>query len=188
MISKIYIAHCEQDEPLAQELARTLWAVELESFSSLYRKARILPLGERIRFGIRQSDCFIPILTQEGVGSLEVNQEIGLAVGIDQLIIPLVEIGVKLPVLIHHLQPIVFFPEAYEDALGKLIQGIRELTKLDWLKIKCPYCGEEMTQYISPQEEVERALLAGTHLGTRYSYCQKNIHLDPRTFRPVLHQ
>ena len=188
MISKIYIAHCEQDEPLAQELARALWAVELESFSSLYRKARILPLGERIRFGIRQSDCFIPILTQEGAQSPEVNQEIGLAVGTDQFVIPLVEAGVELPILISHLQPIVFYPEAYEDALGKLIQNLRELTRLDWLKIKCPYCGEEMTQYISPQEEVERALLAGTHLGTRCSYCQKNIRLDPRTFRPVLHQ
>jgi len=186
MISKIYIAHCEQDEPLAQELARTLWTVELESFSSLYRKARILSLGERIRFGIRQSDCFIPILTQEGAESPEVNQEIGLAVGADQLVIPLVEAGVELPILIHHFQPIGFSPEAYEDALGKLIQSLRHLTRLDWLKIKCPYCGEEMTQYISPEEEVERALLAGTHLETRCGYCQKKIHLDPRTFRPVL--
>lgn len=186
MISRIYVAHCEQDEPLAQELARALWAVELESFSSLYRKARILSLGERIRFGIRQSDCFIPILTQDGAKSPEVNQEIGLAVGADQFIIPLVEAGVELPILIRHLQSIVFSPEAYEDALGKLIQNLRELTRLDWLKIKCPYCGEEMTQYISPQEEVERALLAGTHLETRCSYCQKTIRLDPRTFRPVL--
>lgn len=160
--------------------------MELESFSSLYRKARILFLGDRIRFGIRQSDCFIPILTQKGAGSPEVNQEIGLAVGTDQLIIPLIEAGVELPILIHHILPIVFSSEAYEDALGKLIQNLRELTRLDWLKIKCPYCGEEMTQYISPQEEVERALLAGTHLETRCSYCQKNIHMDPRTFRPML--
>jgi hypothetical protein len=186
MITKVYIAHCEQDELLAQELVRALWAVELESFSALYRKARILSLGERIRFGIRQSDCFIPILTQEGERSPEVNQEIGLAVGADQLVVPLVETGVKLPILIHHLQPIVFSPEAYEDALGKLIQNLRQLTRLDWLKIKCPYCGEEMTQYISPEEEIERALLAGTHLATKCSYCQKSIHLDPRTFIPVL--
>ncbi|RXA20236.1 TIR domain-containing protein [Methanosarcina sp. MSH10X1] len=186
MITKVYIAHCEQDELLAQELVRALWAVELESFSALYRKARILSLGDRIRFGIRQSDCFIPILTQEGMRSPEVNQEIGLAVGADQLVIPLIEAGVELPVLIHHLQPIVFSPEAYEDALGKLIQNLRQLTRLDWLKIKCPYCGEELTQYISPEEEVERALLAGTHLVTRCSYCQRNIQLDPRTFRPVL--
>ena len=117
MITKIYIAHCEQDEPLAQELARALWTVELESFSSLYRKARILSLAERIRFGVRQSDCFIPILTQQGMISPEVNQEIGLAVGTDQLIIPLLETGVELPVLLRHLQPIGFYPEAYGEPL-----------------------------------------------------------------------
>jgi hypothetical protein len=186
MITKIYIAHCEPDEPLAWELTLALWAVELESFSSLYRKALILSLAERIRFGIRQSDCVIPILTQEGAMSPQVNQEIGLAIGTDQFIIPLVEIGVELPVLIHHLQPIRFSHDAYEDALGKLIQNIRQLTRLDWLKIKCPYCGEEMTQYISPEEEVERALLSGKYLETRCSYCQKNIYLDPRTFRPMI--
>lgn len=186
MITKVYIAHCEQDEPLAQELARALWAVELESFFSVYRKALILSLAERIRFGVRQADCVIPIITSEGVKSPEVNQEIGLAIGTDQFIIPLVETGLELPVLIRHLQPISFSPDAYEDALGKLIQNIRQLTRLDWLKIKCPYCGEEMTQYISPEEEVEKALLAGKHLETRCSYCQRNINLDPRTFRPVL--
>lgn len=185
MISKIYISHCEQDESLAKELARALWAVELESFSCMYKKVRAISLDERIRFGIRHSDCFIPILTQEGAESPEVNQEIGFAVGTDQLVIPLVESRVELPILIYHLQPIIFFPEAYEDALGKLIQNLRELTKLDWLKIKCPYCGEEMTQYISPEEEVEKVLVLGTYLETRCSYCQKNIHLDPRTFRPV---
>jgi len=186
MITKVYIAHCEQDELLAQELTRALWAVELESFSSLYRKALILSLADRIRFGIRQSDCFIPVLTQQGVISPELNQEIGLAIGTDQFIIPIAENGVDLPVLIQHLQPIRFSPEAFEDALGKLIQNIRQLTRLDWLKIKCPYCGEEMTQYVSPEEEVEKALLAGKHLETKCSYCQKKISLDPRTFRPVL--
>ena len=185
MITKIYISHCEQDELLARELARTLWAVEIESYSSLYRKARILSLAERIRFGVRQSDCVIPLITQDGVRSPEVNQEIGLAAGLDQLIIPLVESGIELPVLIRHLQPVIFYPDTYEDALGKLIQGIIQLTKLDWLKIKCPYCGEEMTQYISPEEEVDKALLAGKHLETICSYCQRNIYLDPRTFRPV---
>lgn len=184
MISKIYISHCEQDEPFAQELARALWAVELESFSSLYRKALAFSPAERIRFGVRQSDCVIVILSQEGVVSPDVNQEIGLAVGIDQLIIPLAENEVRLPVLIRHLQPIRFSPEASEDALGKVIQNIRQLTRLDWLKIKCPYCGEEMTQYITPQNEVDRALIRGTNLETRCSYCERTVSLDPRTFCP----
>lgn len=185
MITKVYISHWKQDESLAQELARALWAVNLESFSSLYKKAAGLSQAERIRFGIRQSDCIITILTHEGVASPRVNQEIGLAVGTDQLIIPLVESGVELPVLISHLHPVSFSRDSYEDALGMVIQSIRDLTRLDWLKIRCPYCGEEMTQYMTPQEEVDRALFAGTDLETMCSYCERTIFLDPRTFRPL---
>jgi len=185
MITRAYISHCEQDERLAQELARALWAVNLESFSSLFKKAEALSQAELISFGIRHSDCVITILTREGVASPIVNQEIGLTVGTGQLIIPLVESGEELPVLIRHLQPISFSRDTYEDALGRLIYNIRQLTRLDWLKIKCPYCGEEMTQYITPEGEVEKALLAGTGLKTMCSYCEKTIFLNPRTFRPI---
>lgn len=185
MISRVYISHCEQDELLAQELARTLWAVNLESFSSLLKKAEALSQAELISFGIHHSDCVITVLTTEGLASPRVNQEIGLAVGTGQLIIPLIEQGEELPVLIRHLQPISFSRGAYEDALGKVIYNIRQLTRLDWLKIKCPYCGEEMTQYITPEVEVENALLAGTDLKTMCSYCEKIIFLSPRTFRPI---
>lgn len=186
VISKVYISHCEQDELLAEELARTLWAVELESFFCLYRKAVSLTQADRISFGIRHSDCVVAILTPAGAASSRVNQEIGLAVGTEQLIIPLAEAEVELPLLISHLQPVRFSRETFEDALGLLIQGIRQLTRLDWLKIKCPYCGEEMTQYIPLQEEVEKALLAENNLETICSYCEMTISLDPRTFRPVL--
>ena len=185
MITKVYISHWEHDEPLAQELTRALWAVNLESFSSLYNKARALSEAERMNFGIRHSDCMIVILTREGVESPRVNQELGLAVGTDQLIIPLVENGVKLPILINHLNPVIFSRDNYEDALGMVLQSIRDLTRLDWLKIICPYCEEEMTQYITPQEEVDRALLSGTDLKTMCSYCERTIFLDPRTFRPM---
>jgi hypothetical protein len=42
-----------------------------------------------------------------------------------------------------------------------------------------------MTQYITPEDEFENTLLAGTDLKTICSYCEKIIFLNPRTFRPV---
>ena len=185
MITRVYISHCEQDYFLAQELARTLWAVNLESFTPLSKKTEALSQAELMSFGIRHSDCVVVILTAEGIASPRVNQEIGMAVGAGQLIIPLVESGEMLPILIRHLNSIDFSIDTYDDALGKLIYNIRQLTRLDWLKIKCPYCGEEMTQYITPEDEVENALLAGTALKTMCSYCEKVIVLNPRTFRPI---
>ena len=43
-----------------------------------------------------------------------------------------------------------------------------------------------MTQYLTPQEEVEEALATGIFLETICSYCQNGIRLDARTFEPVL--
>ena len=181
MINNIYISHCEQDEDLAQELSRILWAVDLESFSSLSGKVDALSQAELISFGIRHSDCVVTILTEKGIKSPRVNQEIGLALGTGQLLIALMEKGQELPIMIPHLRPITFSKDNYEHAFGRLIYNLRQLTRLDWLRIKCPYCGEEMTQYITPEEEVEKSLLTGTDLRTMCSYCEKSISLNPNT-------
>ena len=185
MITKVYITHSEEDEPLAQELAEALWRVGLESFVAIYQRARGVAPGERMRFAIRHSDCVIALLTLDGVVSPRVNQEIGFSCGIDQLVIPLLEVEAEMPVLIRHLKPITFCRETYSDALGEVILNIRDLTTLEWLKIKCPFCGEEMTQYLPPSEVVERAVLSDAGLDTICSYCETALTLDPRTFKPM---
>jgi ribosomal protein S27E len=144
--------------------------------------------AERVAFGMRNSECFIPILTVHGSVSRTVNQEVGLARGLDRLIIPLQEEGSEMPFLISHLQPIIFYSEvhdSYQDAIGKLIETLRDLTRLEWLKVICPSCGEEMTQYLTPQEEVDRSLMHGSFLETICSYCERPISLDPRTFKAL---
>jgi hypothetical protein len=72
------------------------------------------------------------------------------------------------------------------DAAGLLIKTLRELSRLEWLKVVCPKCGEEMTQYLTLQEEVVEALAGAGWLETICSYCQNKIRLDARTFEPVI--
>ena len=48
-----------------------------------------------------------------------------------------------------------------------------------------PRCEEEMTQYLTDQDEVDSALEGRTFLETICSYCQNAIQLDPRTFEPL---
>jgi hypothetical protein len=184
MISRIYISHSEQDEELALELSSALWRVGLESYAAIYKLCPGISRAERVSFGIRNSECLIALLTQRGSASTTIAQEIGLARGVDLLIIPLREEGVRLPFLIEHLSPIGFSKDGFADAIGILIRTLRDLSRLDWLKVTCPKCGEEMTQYLTPQEEVDRAMEKGTNLETICSYCQNKIALDPRTFEP----
>jgi len=185
MISKVYIAHSLEDEAMALQLSRALWRVGLESYAAIYSLAPAISLAERVSFGIRNAECLVALLTREGCRSANVGQEIGLARGIDLLVIPLQEEGAKLPFLIEHLRPLSFSKEKYADAIGLLIRTIRDLSRLEWLKVTCPECGEEMTQYLTPQEEVDEAMTKGSCLETICSYCQNKIFLDPRTFEPV---
>jgi hypothetical protein len=184
MISKVYISHSPADEDMALQLTRALWRVGLESCVALYNLSPAISLAERVSFGLRNSECLVALLTLEGSASPDLCQEIGLARGLDLLIIPLQEEGAKLPFLIEHLRPLVFREERYADAVGLLIKTLRELSQLEWLKVTCPKCGEEMTQYLTPQEEVEDALAKGSFLETICSYCQNKIRLDARTFEP----
>lgn len=186
MISKVYISHSHEDEEMAMRLARALDRVGLESFVALYNLSPAISLAERASFGLRNSECLVALLTAKGSTSPEVCQEIGLARGLDLLIIPLLDAQAKLPLLIEHLRPLVFSEQKYADAIGLLIKALRELSRLEWLKVACPKCGEEMTQYLTPQEEVEEALAKGAFLETICSYCQNRIRLDARTFEPMI--
>jgi len=185
MISRVYISHAPGDEDMALQLSRTLWRVGLESYVALYNMSPAISLAERVSFGIRNSEAMVALLTREGCQSPAVSQEIGLARGIDLLIIPLQEDGARLPFLIDHLRPLAFNGENYRDAIGLLIKTIRDLSHLEWLKVNCPKCGEEMTQYLTDQEEVDEALEKGSYLETVCSYCQNKISLDARTFEPI---
>ncbi len=185
MITRVYISHSEHDEGMALELSQAFWRVGLESYVNMHSICPGVSHAERASFGIRNSECLVALLTEDGYRSMTVNQEIGLARGIDLLIIPLCEKNAELPFLIEHLKPIIFTTSGYRDAIGLLIKTIRDLSRLEWLKVSCPKCCEEMTQYLTPQEEVDDALRKGSYLETICSYCQNKISIDPRTFEPL---
>ena len=89
MISRVYISHAPDDEDMALQLSRALWRVGLESYVALYNLSPAISLAERVSFGIRNSEAMVALLTGKGCQSPAVSQEIGLARGLDLLIIPL---------------------------------------------------------------------------------------------------
>jgi len=72
------------------------------------------------------------------------------------------------------------------EAAGLLIKTLRELSRLEWLKVVFPGCGRGMTWYLTSQEEVEEALAKGVLLETICSYCQNRIRLDAGMFEPMI--
>jgi len=185
MISRIYISHSKGDESLAMEVSAALNRIGLENFAAMYQLSPGISRAERVSFGIRNSDCLVALITREGSVSTTVNQEVGLAKGLDLLIIPLLEKGAKIPFLIGQSQPIEFIESSFRDAVGALVKTLRDLSRLEWLRITCPCCGEEMTQYLTIQDDVDESMRRGSCLETVCSYCQNRISLDPRTFAPI---
>ncbi|MCQ8903616.1 MAG: toll/interleukin-1 receptor domain-containing protein [Methanothrix sp.] len=185
MISKIYISHSQSDADLAGDLSSALYRICIESLTSQFRYQRGISRTGWASFGIRSSECFVPIVTSNSIFSRTVNMEIGFAKAVDHLIIPILEDGVELPFFIEDVVPITFSSGAFANAVADLIRIVRSLTRLEWLRVRCPICGEEMTQYLTPQENVDRAISENRYLETACSFCEAAISLDPRTFSPI---
>lgn len=85
------------------------------------------PLAEKIQRQINTSDCVLVLLTREGARSASVNQEIGYAKS-RKLIVPVVEKGVDVGVLLYGLEYITFDSTNPADAIekaGKYIEKLR---------------------------------------------------------------
>ncbi|MGB9902491.1 toll/interleukin-1 receptor domain-containing protein [Methanothrix sp.] len=185
MISRVYISYSQPDADLAGELSSALYRICIDTLTSQFVYHRGISRGGWASFGIRSSECFVPILTSNSIFSRTVNMEIGFAKATDHLIIPIAEDGVERPFFIEDVVPITFSSGAFANAVADLIRIVRSLTRLEWLRVRCPICREEMTQYLTPQENVDRAISENRYLETACSFCEAAISLDPRTFSPV---
>ena len=184
MISRLYISHSEHDVGLALEISQALWRVGLESYAAMYNLAPGISRTERVSFGIRNSECLVALLTIESAMSPTVNQEIGLARGIDLLTIPILEKGAQLPFLIEHLKAISFSPNELKDAIGISEEQLREAAKSAVCKINIDSDGRlAMTAAVrkvldeKPEEFDPRKYLGPARDSLKELYKHKNIHV-----------
>ena len=165
MISRVYISHDPDDEDLALRLSMALERVGLDTYVALYNQSPAISLAERVSFAIRNSECLVALATLRTSQSPALCQEIGLARGIDQLIIPLQEEGARLPFLIDQLRTIAFRMESYSNAIGILFKTIRELSRLEWLKVACPKLSSRAAALRLPCSATERKSRKSSHEG-----------------------
>ena len=90
---KVFISHSTRDRGIVISLARLLSQFGVEAYVASW----YLTPGERIEDKVKQqikgSDCVVILLTQDGMRSSWVNQEIGCAITEGKQIIPLVQKG-----------------------------------------------------------------------------------------------
>lgn len=129
MAYKVFISHSTQDRGLVISLANLLSKFGLKvSVAEWY-----LAPGERIDkkvFGqIQRSDCVIALLTQNGIRSNWVEQEIGYSLHRNKPVIPIVEKGIDSKDLaaLHGREYIEYDPSQPQQALIKTSTYVKSL-------------------------------------------------------------
>ncbi len=94
MAYKVFISHSTQDQGLVIKLANILSKFGVEVLVAEWYLSPGQQIDKKIFDKIEKSDCVVVLLTQNGIRSNWVQQEIGYALKCDRPLIPLVEKGI----------------------------------------------------------------------------------------------
>jgi hypothetical protein len=129
MAYKVFISHSTRDQGLVMYLARLLQQFGIDASVAEWHLAPGEHLDRKILGQIRRSDCVVALLTQNGVRSSWVQQEIGYSLQSDKLVIPIVEKGIEQKDLaaLQGKEYIEYDPYQYQQALNKLSTYVTSL-------------------------------------------------------------
>lgn len=127
MAFKVFVSHSTADLSLVQQLQYWLEMNGIEAYlADLYPKPGDT-LASKISNAIKQSDCVLAVLTQDGARSQWVHQEIGCAKGAGRLVIPVVEEGIPPTGFVEGVEYIPFKRENPADAVQRIVEYLTRL-------------------------------------------------------------
>ncbi len=129
MAYKVFISHSTQDQGLVINLAKLLQWLGGEVFVAEWYLSPGERLDTKIRRQIRDADCFLVLLTHNGIRSQWVQQEIGIALEAGKQIIPIVEKGTDLRTLgiLQGREYIEYDPLSPSQALAEVVKYVNSL-------------------------------------------------------------
>lgn len=93
MVYKVFISHSTRDRGLVIALSNLLTRFGIEVFVAEWYLTPGEPIDKKVFSQIEKADCFLVLLTKNGMRSNWVQQEIGYAFRTCKLIIPVLERG-----------------------------------------------------------------------------------------------
>lgn len=129
MAYKVFISHSTRDQGLVIYLANLLHKFGVTPIVAQWYLTPGQALDKKISGHIRTADCILVLLTQNGIRSNWVQQEVGCSLEQGKPIIPLVEKGIE-PEALAALQGkeyIEYDPHQYDDAISKLVSYVESL-------------------------------------------------------------
>jgi hypothetical protein len=129
MAYKVFLSHSTRDQGLVTSLANLLSKFGVEVSVAEWYLAPGEPLDRKVFEQIKMSDCVVALLTQNGIRSNWVQQEIGYSLQQNKSLIPIVESGVDSKDLgaLQGKEYIEYNPYQYQEALIKLSTYVKSL-------------------------------------------------------------
>jgi len=138
MIPSVFLSHAKEDGNFADRVCDILERMGISCFTYERFPEYGEYIPEIIKRNIKGCRTFVVLLTQNGVQSQVVNQEIGMAFALNKVIIPIVESGVETKGFVELRQRIDYDGNKQEGAISDLLYRLRVLYPLhNKLKLCC---------------------------------------------------
>lgn len=182
---KVFLSHAETDYQLVYRIWSILSRLKVASYMhELYPDyRRDIPTG--IRDVLRSCVMCITFLTNEGINSQWVQQELGIAYALNRVIVPVIEIGVEYKGFVQMVRRISYNPGDPDLMIYQVIYAVRtHVIGHDVIRgglaLTCPNAHEH--DYDLPSNrEINQAINVGNVFFFKCMTCGIDIQLNPKT-------
>jgi hypothetical protein len=91
---QVFISHSSKDRQTVELIASRVSTLGIATYLYEHDPQPGTLLADKIKKAIRRTDAVVVLLTRKGAASPYVQQEVGVALAADKLVIPLVEKGI----------------------------------------------------------------------------------------------
>ena len=196
---KVFISYSSKDSELAERISIYLSRIGIEPYLADRRPLPDVYLADKIVKNMLDSNCFVAILTQNGITSQWVNQEIGFAHSLQRHKVHEIPIYRLVEQSLHKARAIRGFLEGREhipmdlNNLGPSVYVLREhlrayinrnIPVLKKMKVTCKSCKLPYEDDLPSVEVLNDALKRGQVILSicPNANCRMRNELDPRTF------
>jgi len=180
----VFLSYNESELPLVERIMSILNRIGITAYSFKHFPEYGEYIPEIVKKNIADSEYFVVFLTQAGIGSQWVNQEIGMAFALNMLIIPIIQKGCESKGFVELRQRIdcdLYSPEA---TIGDLLYRLRHLCGVTSIQLRCTNnnCKNRFVFGIPSQIEINEAISKNEFFLATCPYCKSQIRFSPITF------
>ena len=128
MAFKVFISHSIQDMDFVNSFKAMLRQKGLEAYVALSEPEPGKSLSDKIIENIKSAKYVVCFLTKEGVNSKWIHNEIGIAISMNKIIIPIIEEGVQVPSILQGVEYIKIdsiYPDLSIERVSEYLVGIK---------------------------------------------------------------